>query len=174
MYATGTKSLIGRHGRLIALGVTGCALVIAGCGSSAKPVRAGNASTYAQGVRYSDCMRSHGVPNYPDPNTGGRVPQQTSGISPDSPAYQSAQKACARLHPGGSAATPSISGAQRAGMIANARCIRRHGVPSFPDPIFGSGGAIGVGVLPNEGSSPAFKGAQKACEHVGIPLPGVG
>jgi hypothetical protein len=94
----------------------------------------GTSSTYAQGVKYSDCMRSHGVRNYPDPATGGGSPQPTSEINQQSPAYQSAHKACAHLHAGSGSSTPTqIPAAQRAGMIAYARCIREHGVPNFPD-----------------------------------------
>ena len=172
MCATRTKPHGSSHASLAALGVTCCVLLIAGCGSSARPSSSGASGTYAQGVKYSDCMRSHGVPNYPDP--GGRVPRQTSEINQQSPAFEAAQKVCAHLHPGSSTPAP-ISAAQRAGMIAYARCIRTHGVPRLPDPRFGPGGeGVEVGVLGAEASSPAFKRAVKACEHVGTLLPGLG
>jgi hypothetical protein len=129
MSAKRTKSHISRHGRLLALGVTCGALVIAGCGSSTTPSSTGTSSTYAQGVKYSDCMRSQGVPNYPDPDTSDGAPRQTSAINQESPAYQSAQKVCASLRPGGNTPTPPISAAQRAAITANALCIRKHGVP---------------------------------------------
>jgi len=174
MYAKRTKRHICRRGRLFALGVACCALLIDGCGSAAKPSSTGTSTAYAQGVKYSDCMRSDGVPNYPDPDTGGNDQQQTSAVNQQSPAYQSAQRACAPLHPGNNATPTVISGAQRAAMIANALCIRKHGVPSFPDPRFGRGDGVEVGVVPNQADSPAFKQAVKTCEHVGIPLPGVG
>jgi hypothetical protein len=39
-------------------------------------------------------MRSHGVPNFPDP--GASLP---SGVNPQSPAFQAAQQACRQLEP---------------------------------------------------------------------------
>ena len=61
-------------------------------------------------------------------------------------------------------------------MVANARCIRKHGVPSFPDPTFGPGGeGAGVNLGPGAGRpSPAIEQAAKACAHVGTPIPGIG
>ena len=52
----------------------------------------------------SRCMRSHGVPNFPDPQFGANgevsinIPTG-SGLDPRSPAFQSAQKACAKYLP---------------------------------------------------------------------------
>lgn len=45
------------------------------------------------------CMRSHGVPNYPDPTfgSGGMVSQgfsRSEGVDPNSPIFKAAQKAC--------------------------------------------------------------------------------
>jgi hypothetical protein len=118
-------------------------------------------------------MRAHGVPSFPDPSPGGGFPLRTSGINEQSPAFQSAQKACAALEPGGNT-PPPIPAAQQAGMVAKARCIREHGVPNFPDPTFGPGGD-GAGVdFGGNASSPAFRTAIKACAHVGTNIPGVG
>jgi hypothetical protein len=54
-------------------------------------------------------------------------------------------------------------------MIANARCIRTHGMPNFPDPTFAAGGkGVGVDLGPGENlGSPAIKRAARACAHVG-------
>lgn len=58
---------------------------------------------------------------------------------------------------------------------AYARCIRRHGVPSFPDPHVtatpGGGASVQQGVPASAGLSPAIKAAQRACQHL---QPGVG
>jgi len=56
-------------------------------------------------LAHSRCMRSHGVPNFPDPKFGsdGEVSLQiskSSGLDPRSPAFERAQKACAKLLPG--------------------------------------------------------------------------
>ena len=49
-------------------------------------------------LKLAQCMRSHGVPNYPDPTyRNGRPTSQpltVYGINPDSPAVQSAQRVC--------------------------------------------------------------------------------
>jgi hypothetical protein len=164
-----------RHELAIAVAVVGSALVLAASGSSAKTNggKAGS-SVHAEGVEYSDCMRSHGVQDFPDPSPGGGFPLRTSGINEQSAAFQSAESACARLQPGGNNPPPPISAAQQAGMIANARCIREHGVPNFPDPTFGPGGE-GAGVdFQGNASSPAFQQAATACAHVGTLIPGVG
>ena len=162
-YANGHKALI-----MVAAMV--CAATVAACGSSSKPKNSASTS-YSQVIKYADCMRSHGVPNFPDPLDGG-FPLRTSGINLQSPAFLSALHACASQRPGGSSQPPPISAAQQAGMIANARCIREHGVPNFPDPTFGPGGE-GAGVAFGDASSPAFQKAVKACAHVGAQIPGV-
>lgn len=164
------------HRRSLSIALVGVVgmVAIAGCGSSSKSSGSPATSTFAQGIRYADCMRSHGVPSFPDPAQGGGFPLRTSGINEQSPAFESAQTACASLQPGGNSPPPPISAAQQAGMVANARCIRKHGVPNFPDPTFGPGGeGAGVAFLGNV-SSPAFRRAAKACEHVGTLIPGVG
>lgn len=163
----------GRRRISIVLAAASCAVAIAACGSSGRPTSTTSGSgDYAQGVRYSDCMRAHGVPNFPDPSPGGGFELRASGINQQAPAFVSAATACAKLQPGGSSPPPPISAAQQAGMVANARCIRKHGVPNFPDPTFGPGGE-GAGVIFSGASSPAFQRAVKACAHVGNPIPGV-
>jgi hypothetical protein len=59
---------------------------------------------YEQMVRYSQCMRSHGVPSYPDPTkgAGGGVSVSIgggphSGLDPTSPIFQRAQQACSKI-----------------------------------------------------------------------------
>ena len=51
-----------------------------------------------QTLKVSECMRQHGVSGFPDPTFGGGGAQlqlsKTSGIDPQSPAFQAAQKAC--------------------------------------------------------------------------------
>jgi len=172
-----------RHGFFVALVVVGGGLVLAACGSSgasSSKTAAGGSTTpvagqYAQGVKYSDCMRAHGVPTFPDPSPGGGFTLRRSGINVQSPAYRSAYQACAALQPGGTA-RPVISASQQAAMIANARCICTHGVPNFPDPTFASGGkGVGVDLGPGENpGSPALKWAARACADVGTVIPGIG
>jgi hypothetical protein len=57
---------------------------------------------------------------------------------------------------------------------AYARCMRSHGVSSFPDPkvhISGNHGSVAFAVNPSETGSPKFTSAQKACHGI-LPAPG--
>jgi hypothetical protein len=51
-----------------------------------------------RGLRFANCMRSHGVPNFPDPKVlsshDGNQQVYLPGINIQSPAFQSAAKAC--------------------------------------------------------------------------------
>jgi hypothetical protein len=50
-------------------------------------------------LNYAACIRSHGVPNFPDPklHAGGGIDME----APNSPQFKTAQKACQHLLPGG-------------------------------------------------------------------------
>jgi hypothetical protein len=73
------------------------------------PSAAQTAKVRAQALAMSRCMRSHGVPNFPDPTfqtgPGGGVGVgirigNNSGIDPNSPAFQTAQKECGSIFGG--------------------------------------------------------------------------
>ncbi len=88
---------------------------------------------------FSQCMRSNGVPNFPDPQAGGGfLFQRGAGIDPSSAVFKAAQAKCRKLLPGGG---PPGPGAQTdpspqalARMVKAAQCMRRHGIDDFPDP----------------------------------------
>jgi hypothetical protein len=95
------------------------------CGSATK---AASQSGINPGVKFAQCMRAHGVSNFPDPGASG--PQETPISS--APAFVAAQKACGG-GPGGPG-LPRATEAQKAQAIAFAKCMRAHGVPDWPDP----------------------------------------
>jgi hypothetical protein len=161
-------------------------LPLAACGSSSSSSSSGStsgsaatAADSAQGtktadlVAFSNCMRAHGVTNFPDLGTnghGGIQIQQTNGgisvngVQVNGPAFQSAMSACRSKLPNGGQ-PPPLDAARRAAALQFSQCMRSHGVPNFPDPTFTNGGAelqlrAGSGIDPN---SPAFKAAQAAC-----------
>ena len=118
-------------------------------------------------------MRSHGVPNFPDPSPGGPsvIP---NWINPDAPAFLSAQKACATFL--GHGATPHMATAsEKVALLTLARCMRAHGLPNFPDPTTSpppvpapgshTGNAVGIAgvylVFPSQ--SPALTRAETTC-----------
>ncbi|HZP73956.1 MAG TPA: hypothetical protein VFA97_11330 [Gaiellaceae bacterium] len=54
----------------------------------------------AQSLSFSRCVRAHGVPNFPDPDSTGRIPDPASvGIDQGSPRFEAANRACGRYRP---------------------------------------------------------------------------
>jgi len=118
----------------------------------------------AKAVAYARCMRSHGVPNWPDPvrTPHGDYGFLTRGIDPRSAAFRRAQQACNALSPDGWSTGPQLSLAQQQAWLSWARCMRSHGVPNFPDPTFPGGGAVELSHPPS--SSPQLQSAIDACK----------
>jgi hypothetical protein len=151
------------------------AVVAAGCGggseaSSVAHLGTSTAPTSAGGTgrpsgspsaeAYAKCMRSHGVPRFPDPNSTGQL-DASSVANLNSPQGRKAQEICRSLAPRGSGQSTqggSLTPQQQAQLLKFARCMRTHGLPNFPDPT--SSGLSLSGVDPN---SPQFQAAQKTC-----------
>ncbi len=56
----------------------------------------------ANALKYTDCMRSHGEPDFPDPNGQGMITINPTGIlDPNSPQFQKAEKDCQSQNNGG-------------------------------------------------------------------------
>jgi hypothetical protein len=64
----------------------------------AVPTPAQNQHALAEELKFAQCMRGHGVSNYPDPTIAGVV--HLLGVDVNSPQYQSAQKVCQSVVPG--------------------------------------------------------------------------
>jgi hypothetical protein len=128
------------------------ALLTVACSGSASSTGSGGSSSGSANSRlvaYSQCMRSHGLPNFPDP-AGGVPPKVTAqelGVS--SSRLQGAQGACQHLLPatGGSLTASSLQQCYLAGVCPQAlvqqalsagrefaQCMRSHGAPDWPDP----------------------------------------
>jgi hypothetical protein len=54
----------------------------------------------AEALKFTNCMRSHGMTNWPEPLPGGDYVAAATGASANSPVYQRAAKACDPLLPG--------------------------------------------------------------------------
>jgi hypothetical protein len=117
-------------------------------------------------LAYSQCMRSHGVPDFPDPvgNSLELRASQGSDLDPTSPQFVAAQKACQSLQPGGNKGG-TVSAAQQANALKYSACMRENGVPNFPDPEFSNGGAQ-LKITNIDPNSPQFAAAQKACQSL--------
>jgi hypothetical protein len=173
-----------RRGLPIAVAAVSCAVAIAACGSTG-PTNSRSGPTAkskeAGALDFAKCMRSHGVPNFPDPKVNGQGIQllgPSSGINPQSPAFQSAQTSCQHLLPGGGPGSGPPSAQAHAQLLQISECMRRHGISSFPDPrpgsppanlggysaIVGHGGYLLAIPSSIDMSSPAFKQAATACD----------
>jgi hypothetical protein len=154
--------------------VVAFSLLAAGCGGSGSPGIASVASstptatttTTQNGLlAFSQCMRSHGLPNFPDPQrfVGGNVKLTIHQVAPP----QAALSACDHLLPtnGGSASqTAQQQRTQLADELSFARCMRSHGVSRFPDPT--AQGELSVDMVQAQGidvHSPAVLQAVQAC-----------
>jgi hypothetical protein len=123
--------------------------------------------TGAAGVEYTACMRSHGLPNYPDPDAQGVITITIStSLNPSSPLFQKAEADCQHLIPAGKAPSPAKQQQHRQRALAFAACMRSHGVPNYPDPTFGPGGMVSQKIDRRsvDPSSPIFHAAQKTCQ----------
>lgn len=79
-----------------------CKSLLPGGAGGAGPTGQKSDMSHAQELQLAKCIRAHGVPNFPDPNASGVIPQ--SGINPNSPAMKTALQKC--QPPGGPAQTP--------------------------------------------------------------------
>jgi hypothetical protein len=123
--------------------------LIGGCGSNA-PAGSNTASSgdgsssitaaTQKGVKFSECMRSNGVPAFPDPRASGKltIDEVANGTSLDSssPTFTQALDACKSLEPAGFEGD-TRSSQQQAAALQFAQCIRANGVSDFPDPAAG-------------------------------------
>jgi hypothetical protein len=173
-----------RRAGLLAVALAVAGVLVAGCsGGPADPGVAGVSSATpspsqsatvsgeAEALQYAACMRSHGVPDFPDPTVqNGSVGFSITagdGVDQNSPQYQSARQACSSLRGGGTANSGSGNLAKE---LKFAQCMRSHGVPDFPDPNT-NGGFSGTSTV--NPSSPTFQNAQSTCMQLsGLGGPG--
>jgi hypothetical protein len=136
-----------------------------GSSSSTTAAGSGQQTALATALAFSQCMRSHGVPGFPDPDSQGRFPPQSSLSAQAKETSLSAQNACKRLLPSGGVGTAADRQAKSAFALKVARCLRANGFPNFPDPTVSgrttSENLSGAGIDPN---APRFQAAETACE----------
>ena len=127
-----------------------------------------SSSTYDQALAYARCVRTHGVPLWPDPDSSGRfdkaklTPRQL-GVSMAKAGM--AAHACRALLPTYSASEPPQD---LAAALTFSRCMRAHGSTNFPDPE--SNGAIRIPHAME--NSPVYLAALHFCIHkYGVPPP---
>jgi hypothetical protein len=138
---------------------------IAACGSaghSGSTVAGGGGSNPSQatraGLSFSACMRSHGVPSFPDPTANGATDfNDVPGINASSPAFKNAETACRSLLPVKQVPSTAPTPQAFTRLVHWAVCMRAHGVSGLPDPrpdpppAGGSPGAARYGTLMGDG-----------------------
>lgn len=163
-----------------AAALTGLALLAAGCAGGSPsgaavaslPTASSTASQAAalggDPVKYSQCMRAHGVSNFPDPGPNGGIAINAGkgGLDPQSAKFKAAEAACKSLAPRAPAPDPKAAAAMQQQFLAYAKCMRSNGVANFPDPKFeGNGVTLSLPKTVNPNST-RFKAADKTCKKL--------
>jgi hypothetical protein len=175
-------------GLSVALLLTACSGSPPSAGSDGSP-SAGESSTSGSSLAFAQCMRSHGVTKFPDPDASGALPKsnaQQLGVS--SSQYQSAESTCQHLLPGGGAVLNDASATQclstgdcspalrqqlMNGMLQFSKCMRSHGVPNFPDPTINSQGQPGINLVAVPGTNWSSSRIDDKLHECGQLLPNV-
>jgi hypothetical protein len=137
-------------------------------GASVKEISAtGGSYTGAELLKFAECARANGDPNFPDPNSQGAF----VGVVPGSTEIMNAQQKCDKdlLQATGSTAQQQLF-LKKA--VVYAQCMRGHGVLDFPDPT-----SAGLEINWRSGSdldpsSPIFIRANRTCTKLHGALPG--
>jgi hypothetical protein len=131
---------------VIALIGTGCSSNTATGSASGASATGGGASSGSAGhtvqtqitkrekaVKFSECVRAHGVPHFPDPDATGNF---NFAVDVSAATFTAAVNACKALQPPGTL-SGHRSTTQQSAALKFAACVRAHGVPDFPDPVNG-------------------------------------
>ena len=151
------------------------ALLTAACSGSPSStgsggsLTAGGSANSSSAVAYSRCVRGHGVPNFPDPDSNGQIPKEA--VVPalrevgDSRA-KAATNACTNLNPAGQE-SPTLTAREQQDYLRAAACMRSHGITNFPDPTF-PGGHVNLPQISSsiDTSSTQFTQARQTCEKL--------
>jgi hypothetical protein len=160
-------------------------VLLAACGGSPSstdpgrsPSSAGSGGSPSAGgslLAFSHCMRSRGVPDFPDPQPGAtnaKFPSaQRLGVS--SSVYQAADDACQHLLPAGvdDQFPPAEVQQLLIGMRQFSQCMRSHGVANWPDPSVDSEGRpvfdlSDHGFSRTEAHSPQLGAKEAECQNL--------
>ncbi|WP_160148911.1 hypothetical protein [Amycolatopsis alkalitolerans] len=181
---TSTKDTAMTHRRIFLIAsLAVCGLFAGACGSpdssgppvasissSASAPSSNGSATPASALAYSQCMRAHGISDFPDPEPNGDLRLSDgpgSDLAPDNPAFKAADTACKSLLP--AQAPPTNLHAQT---LKYAKCMRAHGISDFPDPE--PTGELKIQATPGSDldiNNPRYKTADGACKQY---LPGGG
>ena len=129
----------------------------------------GGSTRVQAALAYARCMRSHGVPDFPYPDSNGNFHLGNSVSSQETAANQ----VCNHLLNVGTQLNAAQMQHTLSQLVKYAQCIRAHGVPNFPDPQITNGG-IGVpggftfdtSGLGLHQKPPQYQAAARACQSL--------
>lgn len=140
--------------------LAGVAPLAAACGGGSTAGSAAHLTAYQMELAYAECMRAHGMPSWPDPQSNGAF---AGSFNFGSPAYQSANRTCAHLE-GGSPETAEQFQQQVGQALKYAACIRAHGIANFQVTVPSEGEIrMGINGPGDEVNTPQFQSASQAC-----------
>jgi hypothetical protein len=158
-----------RRAAALAAGLAATALLAAACGGGSVPTS--NAETaYQKTLAYSQCMRAHGEPGFPDPQPNGNllINGQQDHLNGD--LMNHANKICQHLMPKNKPLTATQQRQLTAQALKFVACMRTHGIPDMPDPqVNDQGVQIRIGGPGHSGpapNSPVLRAAQQACQKL--------
>ena len=150
--------------------VMAAALLAAACSGSPSSsgsggsANAGGSAHSSSAVAYSRCVRSHGVPDFPDPGSNGQIPNDAKSALREvgNSLARAATYACRNLNPAGQE-SPALTAQEQQDYLRAAACMRSHGLASFPDPTF-PGGRMNISIPSSiDTKSRQFTQAQQTC-----------
>lgn len=128
----------------------------------------GRSAKADKAVKFARCMRKNGIGQFPDPPASRNFTideiANGSSLNTTSPAFTQALSACKTLEPTGFAGT-SRNSQQQGVALQFAACMRKNGVPDFPDPTRNSP-LIDTNNIPSSkrpGGMTALHAAQQKC-----------
>jgi hypothetical protein len=150
----------------LAAALAGMALLAAACGGSSPAGGAtAHLTAYQRELAYAECMRVHGLPGFPDPNSDGTFNStRANGGDFTGPRYLSVNRACAHLEGPQQTAAQYQQSVRQA--LRFAACMRAHGITNFQASVSQGSGQVGMGAQGADPNSPQFQAAQRACRHL--------
>lgn len=154
-----------REARLLAVALAAVSLLAAACGgSSTPPAPSAYQTAYQRELAYAACMRAHGLPGFPDPQSDGTFNSTRQNANDfHGPRFMSANKSCAHLE--GPGMTPAQQERLTSQGLKFAACMRGHGITSFQFSD-GAGGQVEMGAQGANVNSARFQAAQQACRKL--------
>jgi hypothetical protein len=145
-----------------------CAAVVAGCGSgghaASHATPSGTRGTQAILRELTQCIRQHGVPNFPDPTIDqrtGKVQVPPGTRKPPQSTMNACRSIASRLPAEGSNRPPTA--AEMAKLRELSTCMRQHGLPDWPDP--NANGAFALPPRLQQGGKVMMRTQLQACRQ---------